>query len=53
MRVEIKKFRQIEEQENREIVMSGGSDSESEMKMKMKIKVNLKTIVKIPVEKKV
>ena len=30
LRVEIKKFRQIEEQENREIVMSGSSDSESE-----------------------
>ena len=30
LRVEIKKYRQIEEQENREILMSGGSDSESE-----------------------
>ena len=30
LRVELKKYRQIEEQENREILMSAGSDSESE-----------------------
>ena len=32
LRVEVKKFRQIEEQENKELVVSDGSDSESESK---------------------
>ena len=42
LRVEIKKFRQIEEQENREIVMSGSSDSESENENKSKSQNNSK-----------
>ena len=36
LRVELKKYRQIEEQENKEVVLSEGSDSESENKTNSK-----------------